>query len=130
MFGVRGPKLRHIGGTSSDTPPSLSQTHKTEPVVAISSFPIASLNSFVSVVFSKEQSEQIDFLTEFEIGNIFIFLRTFVSFFLSLWLGRKVCNVLISKYPNLLKFSLLGVLYCVFGITADCFYLMHEVLTF
>lgn len=81
MFGVSGPKLRHIGGTSSATPPSLSQTHKTEPVVAISSFPIASLNSFVFVVFSQEQSEQIDFLTEFEIGNIFIFLRTFVSFF-------------------------------------------------
>lgn len=81
MFGVSGPKLRHIGGTSSDTPPSLSQTHKTEPVVAISSFPIASLNSFVSVVFSQEQSEQIDFLTEFEIGNILFFLEHLCHFF-------------------------------------------------
>lgn len=74
MFGVSGPKLRHIDGTSSATPPSLSQTHKTEPVLVISSFPIASLKYFVSVEFSQVQSEQIDFLTEFEIGNIFIFL--------------------------------------------------------
>lgn len=41
-----------------------------------------------------------------------------------------MCNVLIPKNPNLLKFSLLGILYCVFEITADCFYLMHEVLIF